>query len=156
MNIKAKLFAVSLLTCSTLFSASTFATNDPATAKAEFEAMMKEYKSAVEQATKSTDIRGGLIKACGTQYKKTISMKLLTQADVNKLCTCTIDVEGKITESQKWAIQSAINAKNQKKAQELQIGMVEKQRDAVKKCVGPALDQKLIKLTQQAQSQANK
>lgn len=156
MNIKAKFLATSLFTLTTLFSTASFANNDQAQAKAEFEAMMKEYKTAVESALKSPDIRGGLIKACGIQYKRTVTLKLLTQAEVSKLCTCTIDTEGKVTESQKWEIQSAINSKNQAKIQQLQTSIVKKQGESVKQCVGSALDQKLAKLAQQAQAQAAK
>ena len=154
MNIKTKLIATSLLTLSALFTAPVFANNDAAKDKAEFEAMAKEYKSSVESALKSADIRGGLIKACGIQYKKAVSLKMLTQADVTKLCTCTVDAEGKITEAQKWEVQSAVNSKNQTKIQQLQSSIIKKQGETVKQCVGSALDQKLAKLAQQAKAAA--
>lgn len=151
MNMKAKIIATSLLTLSALFSANTFANNDQAKAKAEFEGMMKEYQTAMGNAAKSGDIRGGLIKACGVQYKKLIELKKLNQNDVTKLCTCTIDTEGKITDSQKWAIQSAINAKNQSKARELQTNLMKSQQSGVKQCIGTTLDQKIAALAKSAQ-----
>ena len=133
-----------------MVSVNTFAANDQAKAKAEFEAMAKQYQSSIETAAKSSDVRGGLIKACGIQYKKALDLKMLTQADVTKLCTCTVDAEGKVTQAQKWEIQSAVNAKNQTKFQQLQTALMKQQGDSVKKCVGTALDQKLTKLAQQA------
>lgn len=153
MNMKSKLLATALLSISALFSANTIATTDQAKAKAEFEAMAKQYNAAVESAAKSADIRGGLVKACGIQYKKTVELKLLTQADVNKLCGCTVDAEGSVTQAQKWELQSAVNAKNQDKIKQLQTAIIKKQGESVKKCVGTALDQKLSKLTQQVAAQ---
>ena len=152
MNMKSKFLALAVVSISALFSVNSFANDDQAKMKAEFEAMAKQYTTAVETASKSSDIRGGLVKACGIQYKKTIDLKLLTQADVNKLCGCTVDAEGTITQAQKWDLQSAANAKNQTKFQQLQSALMKKQGESVKKCVGPTLDQKLTQLAQKAQA----
>ena len=153
MNITSKIIASGLLICSAALSGTTFANNDQAKAKAEFETMMKDYKAAVDSALKSSDVRGGLIKACGVQYKKTVSEKMLTQADVTKLCTCTVDAEGRVTEAQKWDLQSAANAKNQSKFQQLQTAILKSQGESVKKCVGTTLDKKINDLAQKAVAQ---
>lgn len=155
MNITSKIIASTLMICSAAFSNVALANNDQAKAKAEFESMMKEYKTSVESALKSSDIRGGLIKACGIQYKKTVTEKMLTQTEVTKLCTCTVDSEGKITDAQKWALQSAANAKNQAKVVELRNNLVKQQGESVKKCVGTALDQKLTSLAKKAMAGQN-
>ena len=150
MNITSKFLRSACVAVCAMVSINSFAATDQAKAKAEFEAMAKQYQSSIETAAKSSDVRGGLIKACGVQYKKALDLKMLTQADVTKLCTCTTDAEGQVTQAQKWEIQSAVNAKNQAKFQELQGALVKKQGESVKKCVGTTLDQKLSKLAQQA------
>lgn len=118
--------------------------------QANIEALKAEYQKSLEAAAKSSDIRGGLVKACAVKYKTAISNNALTQADVNKLCGCSVTAEGQVTTAETWDLQSAVNAKNQTKFQQLQTSLMKKQGDSIKKCVGTALDQKLTKLTQQA------
>lgn len=122
--------------------------------KAEFAAMKAEYQKSMEAATKSGDIRGGFIKACGVKYRKAVNDKLLTQAEANKLCSCTVDAEGAVTNADNWALQSAANSKDAKRFQQLQVNLLKKQGDSIKSCVGPALGQKISKLVQQAQASA--
>lgn len=149
--MKMKAITTTLLGLSILFAAPAFA-ND-AKVKAEIEALKAEYQKSMEAAAKSSDIRGGLIKACGVKYKKAVTEKMLTQADVNKLCGCSITAEGSVTTADNWELQSAANAKNEEKIKQLQMAMLKKQGESIKKCVGTALDQKLTKLTQQAMQQ---
>ncbi|MHA5057333.1 hypothetical protein ACX2CK_11230 [Acinetobacter schindleri] len=139
MNIKAKLLATSLLSLSALFSTASFANDDQAKAKAEFEAMKKEYTTAMKNAGSSSNVRDGLIKACAIPYKQAVKYKKLTQSDVNKLCTCEVDAEGKLTQAQKWQIQSTINQKKNPAT----LAFVEKQNQDLEACFGPQLTNKL-------------
>ncbi len=151
MNIK--LVATSLFTLSALFTANTYAADS--TQKA-FEAIKAEYEKSLESAAKSSNIRSGLIKACGVKYKMAISNKTLSQSEVNKLCACSVDAEGQVTNAQTWELQSAVNAKNKTKYQQLQMALLKKQGESIKKCVGSSLDQKLSKLASQAMVPAKK
>ena len=151
--MKMKAITTTLLSLSMFMTTSVFAA-DADKAKAEFEALKTEYKNSMEAATKSSDIRGGLVKACAIKYKKAVAEKILTQTEVTKLCGCSVNAEGTVTVADNWALQSAANAKNEEKIKQLQITMLKRQGDSIKKCVGTALDQKLTKLTQQAQAAA--
>ena len=144
-----RIFAAVALTLGATFSLPALADD-----KAEFEAMKVNYQKAMEAAAKSNDVRGGLINACNIKYKKAVTEKILTQAESNKLCTCSVDAEGQVTNSDNWALQSAANAKDAKRFQQLQINMIKKQGDTIKSCVGTGLSQKLTKLMQQAQTAA--
>lgn len=152
MNIKAKLLATSLLSLSALFSTASFANNDQAKAKAEFEAMKKEYTTAMKNAGSSSNVRDGLIKACAIPYKQAVKYKKLTQSDVNKLCTCEVDAEGKLTQAQKWQIQSTINQKKNPAT----LDFVKKQSQNVQSCVGPQLASKLNSLAAEANKATQK
>ncbi|MCH4248243.1 hypothetical protein [Acinetobacter populi] len=153
MNIK--LLTAGVIACSTLFGSAAFAA-DANSSQAEFEALKAEYQKSLETAAKSSDIRGGLVKACSVKYKTAVANKALTQADVNKLCSCSVTAEGQVTTAETWELQSAANAKNKTKFEQLQVSLMKKQGDSIKKCVGTDLDQKLTKLTQQAQAAAKK
>lgn len=122
--------------------------------RADFQAMKLQYQKAMETATKSSDIRGGFIRACGVKYQKAVNDRLMTSAEANKLCACSVDAEGRVTNADNWALQSAVNAKNAKLVQNLQINMLKKQGDSIRACVGPALSQKIARLVQQAQAPA--
>lgn len=112
--------------------------------------LQQQYVKNVEAAYKSTDIQGGLVKACIGKYQPMVSKKALTAAEVNKLCQCEVKAEGSVTNAQMWAVRSAVNAKNTAKAQQLQLSLLKQQGANVRKCVGTALDKKIAGLIQQA------
>lgn len=148
MNMK--LIATALLAISTVLPVTTTFAAEPNNAnQAKFQALKAEYEKGLEAAAKSSDVRGGLVKACAIKYKPAIESKTLTQADVNKLCDCSVIAEGQTTAAQNWELQSAVNAKNKAKFEQLQVGIMKRQADVIKKCVGTSLDQKLTKITQQ-------
>lgn len=65
-------------------------------------------ENPVQAAYKSTNVKGALINVCKDQTAKGGK---LSSAEVSKFCSCQVEAQGKVTEAQKWEIQSAINAK---------------------------------------------
>ena len=101
----------------------------------------------LQQAYKSTNVKSALINVCKTETAKGGK---LTSAEVNKFCSCQIDAQGKVTEAQKWEIQSAVNQKKNPSS----LAFVQQQNAALKTCFGPQLTTKLESLTQAAMKAA--
>ncbi|MCH7336009.1 hypothetical protein [Acinetobacter sp. NIPH 2699] len=101
----------------------------------------------LEAAYKSTNVKAGLVNVCKDQTAKGGK---LTAAEVSKFCGCQIDAQGKVTESQKWEIQSAINAKKSPSS----LAFVQQQNKELQNCLGAPLVSKLEKLTEEAMKAA--
>lgn len=101
----------------------------------------------LQTAYKSTDVKAALINVCKDQTAKGGK---LTSAEVSKFCGCQIDAQGKVTEAQKWEIQSAINAKKSPSS----LAFVQKQNKDLQACLGAPLVSKLEKLTEEAMKAA--
>ncbi|RZF55774.1 hypothetical protein EXE30_02905 [Acinetobacter halotolerans] len=101
----------------------------------------------LEAAYKSTNVKAGLVNVCKDQTAKGGK---LTAAEVSKFCGCQIDAQGKVTEAQKWEIQSAINAKKSPSS----LAFVQQQNKDLQNCLGAPLVSKLEKLTQEAMKSA--
>lgn len=99
--------------------------------------------NALQQAYKSTNIKSALINVCKTETTKGGK---LTPAEVNKFCTCQVEIEGKMTTAQKWEVQSAINAKKQPHT----LAVIQQQNKDLQACFGTQLTSKLQNLTEQA------
>lgn len=105
------------------------------------------HADAMETAYKSTNVKAGLINACKEETGKS---KKLTPAEAAKYCTCAIEADGKMTNAQKWEIQSAINQKKSPST----LSFVQKQNTDLKTCFGPQLTTKLQKLSEEAMKEA--
>lgn len=105
----------------------------------------------LQQAYKSTNVKAALINVCKTETKKGGK---LTDAEIAKYCSCAIESDGKLTNAQKWEIQSTINQKKSPSS----LAFVQQQNQALKTCFGPQLTTKLQTLTEAAikASQAKK
>ncbi len=99
--------------------------------------------SKLQQAYGSSNVKSALVGVCKTEVSKG---NKLTAAEVTKVCTCQIDVEGRTTKAQMWEMQSAANQKKNP----LTLPFVKKQHDDLKACFGTALTSKLDKITQDA------
>lgn len=135
----------SILVAASFFVSPAMANAPTAEQKKQFEAYQKEQAAKLEQASKSGNIKQSLIKICADNHVKAGALKSVSQADVNKLCKCTIESEGRMTVSQQWELQSARNAKDQKKFTEVAQRIAKAEQVKVKACVGPALEAKLAK-----------
>ena len=62
----------------------------------------------LQEAYKSTNVKSALINVCKNETGKS---KKLSSAEVSKYCTCAVEADGKLTNAQKWEIQSTINQK---------------------------------------------
>lgn len=120
----------------TLFAAAAFL---GATAHAESSALQDAYKSA--------NVKSALVGVCKSETGKSGK---LTAAEVSKYCSCAIESDAKLTNGQKWEIQSAINQKKSPAT----LAFVQKQNQDLKACFGPQLTTKLEGLTQQAMKAA--
>ncbi len=107
--------------------------------------------SKMQQAYKSTNVKSALINVCKEETGKG---KKLSAAEVSKYCSCAIDADGKLTNAQKWEIQSTINQKKSPAT----LSFVQKQNTDLQACFGPQLTGKLKTLTEEAMkaSQAKK
>ncbi|KXZ73273.1 hypothetical protein [Acinetobacter venetianus] len=101
----------------------------------------------LQTAYKSTNVKAALINVCKDQTAKGGK---LTSAEVSKFCGCQIDAQGKVTEAQKWEIQSAINAKKSPSS----LAFVQQQNKDLQACLGAPLVSKLEKLTEEAMKAA--
>ena len=104
-------------------------------------------ENPVQAAYKSTNVKGALINVCKDQTAKGGK---LSSAEVSKFCSCQVEAQGKVTEAQKWEIQSAINAKKSPSS----LAFVQQQNRDLKACFGPQLTTKLEKLTEEAMKAA--
>lgn len=122
---------------STLFSAVALMTT--ATHAAE--------SNKLQEAYKSTNVKSALINVCKDETGKS---KKLSAAEVSKYCTCAVEADGKLTNSQKWEIQSSVNQKKSPAT----LAFVQKQNKDLQACFGPQLTSKLKTLTEDAMKAA--
>ena len=101
----------------------------------------------LQQAYKSTNVKSALINVCKDETGKS---KKLTSAEVSKYCGCAIEADGKLTNAQKWEIQSTINQKKSPGT----LAFVQKQNKDLQACFGPQLTGKLKTLTEEAMKSA--
>jgi hypothetical protein len=127
---KSNLILSTMMSVAALFATATHAADNP-----------------LQAAAKSTNVKAALVNVCKEQYTKAGK---LTAAEVNKFCGCQIDAQGKVTEAQKWEIQSAINAKKSPSS----LAFVQQQNKELQACLGAPLMTKLEKLTEEAMKAA--
>ena len=108
-----------------------------------------QAQDKLQQAYKSTNVKNALVNVCKEETQKG---NKLTAAEVSKYCTCAVNADGKLTNDQKWQIQSAINQKKSPST----LAFVQKQNQELKACFGAPLVTKLQKLTEQAQAAQKK
>ncbi|WP_334113235.1 hypothetical protein [Acinetobacter parvus] len=104
-------------------------------------------ENPLKAAYKSTNVKSALINVCKDQTTKGGK---LTAAEVSKFCSCNIEAQGKVTEAQKWEIQSAINANKSPSS----LAFVQQQNKDLQACLGAPLVSKLEKLTEEAMKAA--
>ena len=110
-------------------------------------AQANEPNNKMQQAYKSTNVKSALINVC---KEETAKGNKLSAAEVSKYCTCAIEADGKLTNAQKWEIQSAINQKKSPSS----LAIVKKQNTDLQACFGPQLTSKLQSLTEEAMKAA--
>ncbi|MDH1489073.1 hypothetical protein N5E66_13060 [Acinetobacter johnsonii] len=103
----------------------------------------------LQEAYKSSNVKSALINVCKEETGKS---KKLSAAEVSKYCTCAVEADGKLTNAQKWEIQSAINQKKSPST----LAFVQKQNKDLQTCFGPQLTGKLKSLTEEAMKAAPK
>ena len=118
-NLKSNIMVSAIMSVAALFATTTHANNDK-----------------LEKISKSTNVKAAIINVC---KEETAKGKKLTTAEVSKYCTCAVEAEGKLTNAQKWEIQSAINQKKNPAT----LDFVQKQDKDLEKCIGPQLTNKL-------------
>lgn len=128
-NIKSSIVLSTLFTVSALMTSTSFA--------------------EAADISKSTNIKAALIANCKVETAKSGK---LTAAEVTKYCGCAIESEGKITNAQKWEIQSLINQKKSPAS----LTFIQKQNQELQTCFGPQLTSKLKTLTEAAMKSAQK
>ena len=101
----------------------------------------------IQQAYKSTNVKAALINVCKEETSKG---KKLTAAEASKYCSCAVEADGKLTNAQKWEIQSAINQKKSPST----LAFVQKQNKDLQACFGPQLTGKLKSLSEEAMKAA--
>ena len=101
----------------------------------------------LQEAYKSTNVKAALINVCKDETGKS---KKLTAAEVSKYCTCAVEADGRLTNAQKWEMQSAINQKKSPAS----LAFVQKQNQDLQACFGPQLTGKLKSLTEEAMKSA--
>jgi hypothetical protein len=101
----------------------------------------------LQNAYQSTNVKAALVNVC---KEETAKGKKLTAAEVSKYCSCAVDADGKLTNAQKWEIQSTINQKKSPAT----LAFVQKQNKDLKACFGPQLTEKLKTLTEEAMKAA--
>ncbi len=105
--------------------------------------------NALQQAYKSNNVKSALINVC---KQETTKGGKLNAAEVNKFCSCQIEAQGKVTEAQKWEIQSAVNQKKSPSS----LAFVQQQNRDLQACFGPQLTGKLKTLAESAMKSAGK
>jgi uncharacterized membrane protein len=130
--MKSKILLSAIIALTSFASVTTFAADDQA--------------KKLDAAFKSTNIKQGLVNVCVGDYTKAGALNKLTKAEVTKLCTCNVESRGRMTESQKWELQSATNAKNQAKVKEILTRLQKAEEPKIKACLGADLQKKLLSL----------
>ena len=116
-------------------------------ATALFASVAHADNDKLQQAYKSTNVKSALINVCKEETSKG---KKLSAAEVSKYCTCAVEADGRLTNAQKWDIQSAINQKKSPAS----LAFVQKQNKDLQACFGPQLTGKLKTLTEEAMKSA--
>ncbi|ATU44884.1 hypothetical protein CS557_05070 [Acinetobacter junii] len=129
------------------FSKSNIILSTMMSAAALFATASHAADNPLQAAYKSTNVKSALVNVCKDQTAKGGK---LTSAEVSKFCSCQIDAQGKVTEAQKWEIQSAINAKKSPSS----LAFVQQQNKDLQACLGAPLVSKLEKLTEEAMKAA--
>ncbi|MEJ5205748.1 hypothetical protein [Acinetobacter junii] len=129
------------------FSKSNIILSTMMSAAALFATASHAADNPLQAAYKSTNVKSALVNVCKDQTAKGGK---LTSAEVSKFCSCQIDAQGKVTEAQKWEIQSAINAKKSPSS----LSFVQQQNKDLQACLGAPLVSKLEKLTEEAMKAA--
>lgn len=101
----------------------------------------------MQSAYKSTNVKSALVGVCKEETAK--GAKLST-AEVAKYCSCAVDADGRLTNAQRWEIQSTINQKKNPST----LPFVQKQNKDLQACFGPQLTTKLKTLTEAAMKAA--
>ncbi|MGN0936314.1 hypothetical protein B9T26_09145 [Acinetobacter sp. ANC 4169] len=101
----------------------------------------------LQEAYKSTNVKSALINVCKEETGKS---KKLSSAEVSKYCSCAVEADGRLTNAQKWEIQSTINQKKSPAT----LAFVQKQNKDLQACFGPQLTGKLKSLTEEAMKSA--
>lgn len=114
---------------------------------AVFATSVQANTDKLQQAYKSTNVKSALINVC---KEETAKGKKLSAAEVSKYCTCAVEADGKLTNAQKWEIQSTINQKKSPST----LAFVQKQNKDLQACFGPQLTGKLKTLTEEAMKAA--
>ncbi|ANF82147.1 hypothetical protein A3K93_08030 [Acinetobacter sp. NCu2D-2] len=127
-NLKSNIFLTALVSAAAVFAGSAHANNDK-----------------LQNAYKSNNVKAALINVC---KEETAKGKKLTTAEVSKYCTCAVEADGRLTNAQKWEIQSTINQKKSPAT----LAFVQKQNKDLQACFGPQLVNKLKTLTEAAQA----
>lgn len=130
-NLKSGLILSTLFSVTALFGATTQAAES----------------NAIQDAYKSSNVKSALINVCKTETAKSGK---LTTAEVSKYCSCAVESDGKLTNDQKWQIQSTINSKKSPAT----LTFVQQQNKALQACFGPQLTTKLQTLTEAAMKAA--
>lgn len=107
------------------------------------------YNHAFNNFRTCANVKAALINVC---KEETAKGKKLTTAEVSKYCTCAVEADGKLTNAQKWEIQSAINQKKSPAT----LAFVQKQNKDLQACFGPQLTGKLKTLTEEAMKAGEK
>ncbi|WP_436661709.1 hypothetical protein [Acinetobacter sp. P1(2025)] len=129
------------------FSKSNIILSTMMSAAALFATASHAADNPLQAAYKSTNVKSALVNVCKDQTAKGGK---LNSAEVSKFCSCQIDAQGKVTEAQKWEIQSAINAKKSPSS----LAFVQQQNKDLQACLGAPLVSKLEKLTEEAMKAA--
>src|SRR5690606_11660283 len=116
-------------------------------AAAMFTTATHAAEDKLQQAYKSTNVKAALINVCKDETAKG---KKLAAAEVSKYCSCAVEADGKLTNAQKWEIQSTINQKKSPGT----LAFVQKQNKDLQACFGPQLTGKLKNLTEEAMKSA--
>ncbi|OTG86478.1 hypothetical protein B9T31_08295 [Acinetobacter sp. ANC 4558] len=131
--MKSKILLSAIIAFASFTSVTSFAATD-------------DQAKKLDAAFQSTNIKQGLVNVCVDDYTKAGALNKLTKAEVTKLCSCNVDSRGRMTESQKWELQSATNAKNQNKVNEILTRLQKSEEPKIKACLGADLQKKLLSL----------
>lgn len=129
-NLKSNIILSALVSAAAVLSGTAHADNDK-----------------LQQAYKSSNVKAGLINVC---KEETAKGNKLTAAEVSKYCSCAVEADGRLTNAQKWEIQSTINQKKSPST----LAFIQKQNNDLQTCFGPQLTGKLKTLTEEAMKAA--
>ena len=125
--MKSKIILSGLVAFSTLFSALSFA------------APSADQQAKLTAAYKSNNVKQGLINVCVEEQTQAGALKAITKDEVNKLCKCNVESQGRMTNALQWELQSAQNAKDEKKYVAALQNFGKSEQPKVKACLGLSL-----------------